>query len=217
MPKLHLPKFYKAQKGRAPEGSSKEPLPKPASNHRGQNALAHQHYPDGLPIQNFAKVWGVDNGPMNLSPTDQIIKEVEKLSITQTPPKETGRRSARLQTHGPLTSQEAATQATMQANYVRAVKDEGRCEPRYKKGDILRNFSVSYDTLTNDAIFTLRTLKPPGTRFWAAVKEFVPADQAEADAVGRAATTDEERETFRWVYGEDEDVEECEFLMHGFF
>lgn len=87
MPKLHLPKFHKAQKGKAPEGSSKESLPKPASNHRGQNALAHQHYVDGLPVQNFAKVWGVENGPMNLSHTDQIIKEVEKLSITQTPQK----------------------------------------------------------------------------------------------------------------------------------
>lgn len=49
------------------------------------------------------------------------------------------------------------------------------------------------------------------------MKDFVPADQAEADAVGRAATMDEERETFRWVYGEDEDAEECDKLMHGFF
>lgn len=59
--------------------------------------------------------------------------------------------------------------------------------------------------------------KPPGTRFWAPVNDFVLAGQAEADAVGRAATTDQENETFRWVYGEDEDVEECEKLMHGFF
>lgn len=84
MPKLHLPKFRKTQKGKAPKGSSKQPFSKPASNDRGEDALAHRHYVDGIPAQNSAKVLGDEHERMDLSQTDQIIKEVEKLSITQT-------------------------------------------------------------------------------------------------------------------------------------
>lgn len=46
---------------------------------------------------------------------------------------------------------------------------------------------------------------PPGDFFRAPVDDLVLADQTEAEAVGKAARTEEEKEVFRRAYGEDED------------
>lgn len=78
-----MPRDHKKQKDNEHGSSSKKPSTEPAANNQDQYVLAHQLYADGVPVSDIAKVLGNEQGPMDICQLEQMIKEVERLSVTQ--------------------------------------------------------------------------------------------------------------------------------------
>lgn len=78
-----MPRGHKKQQDKEHGSSSKIPSTEPAANNQDHNILAHQLYADGIPVLDIAKVLGNEQGPMDISQLEQMIKEVERLSVVQ--------------------------------------------------------------------------------------------------------------------------------------